>query len=140
MKLEVFIEFMCLKTAGVVDVKRIVHREKYGTYEYAGYEYLVLSEDEAHHLFKSRIKELLHEYRASYLAAETDLPEDGFKQLLKLHDGANDFIAGILESYAPGGFDGFAHRQAERHGRGKLLATYNHYEQQWDQYFFYRIS
>ena len=140
MKLEVFIEFMCMKLGSVVDVKKIVIRERYGTYEYAGYEYLVLTDDEVHHLFKSRIKELLHEYRASYFANETDLPEDGFKQLLKLHDGANDFIAGILESYAPGGFNGFVHRQADRHGRGKLLATYNHYEQGWADHFFYRIS
>lgn len=140
MKLETFIEFMCMKLGSVVDVTRIVHREKYGTYEYAGYEYLVLTDEEAHHLFKSRIKELLHEYRAAYLAEETDLPIDGFKQLLKLHDGANDFLAAILDSYAFGGFDGFASRQADRHGRGKLLATYNHYEQEWNNLFFYRIS
>jgi len=140
MKLQVFIEFMCVKLGSVVDVQKIVHRPKYGTYEYAGYEFLVLTEDEAHHLFKSRIKELLHEYRSSYFANETDLPEAGFKQLLKLYDGANDFLAAILESYAPGGFDGFVHRQADRHGRGKLLATYNHYEQEWNNFFFYRIS
>ena len=140
MKLEAFIEFMCLKLGNVVDVKKIVHREKYGTYEYAGYEFLVLTDEEAHHLFKQRLKELLHEYRASYFASETDLPEEGFKLLLKMHDGANDFLAGILESYAPGGFNGFVHRQADRYGRGKLLATYNHYEQELNNHFFYRIS
>ena len=105
-------------------------------------EYMVLNEHERNKKVKEYIQETLWAFIPSFLAKETDLPEEVFRALSEKCESGNDAILALVEKTC--GLDAFVKAAVEADGYGHFLASYDGKEGkvtvEGEDYFIYRIN
>lgn len=109
------------------------------TFDAAGGEYLVLTDEEADQLAHDYIKDSLWAFKSSFLASYCDMPEEMFKAVQDKCESANDGILQCVER-ADGGLDGFVEEAISADGRGHFLNTYDGEENEEGEFFIYRVN
>ena len=103
--------------------------------------YLVLDDDDANAMCRSRIKESLYTYSPIFLGSATNLDPDVFDALIALGEDSNEAIYTIIKGSC--GLDYFV-KEALTNGRGNFLAGYDTHEHEVSingtEYFVYRIN
>jgi hypothetical protein len=93
------------------------------TFEYGNQEYLVLAENERDEAVKEYIKETIWAFNPSFLASETELPEEVFKALSDKCESANAPILKLVEKTC--GLDDFVSDAVDADGYGHFLSQYD---------------
>ena len=105
-------------------------------------EYLVLTEDEREKEVTEYIKESLWAFNPSFLAGETDLPEEVFTALSEKCESGNEAILKIIESTTT--LEDFVDAAVSADGYGHFLSPYDGEEgeiKEGDQWFYiYRVN
>ena len=109
-----------------------------------GYEYLVLTEEEADQLAQEYIEDSLWAFNADFILDTCGL--DGgssvSRSLRKMQEdsceGCNDFIRALVEGTC--GIDEFVNQAVLADGRGHFLSSYDGEEGEQDGYFIYCIG
>lgn len=109
------------------------------TFDAAGGEYLVLTDEEADARAADYIKDSLWAFNSSFLASYCDLPEAMFKAVQDKCESSNDAVLQCVER-ADGGLDGFIEEAISADGRGHFLNTYDGNENEEGGYFIYRVN
>lgn len=87
-------------------------------------EYAVGLDDEADEAAGQYIKDSLWAFTASFLAEQTDLPEEIFTSMQDQCEGANETFTTLVER-SDGGMEGFIDEAISADGRGHFLSNYN---------------
>jgi hypothetical protein len=101
-------------------------------------EYLVLTDDEADAACADRIKDSLWAFNASFLSGETGIDDSVFEALADKCEGANDAVLSIIEGTC--GIDDFVKSAAGADGRGHFLSGYDGNEDEYGDFYIYRIN
>jgi hypothetical protein len=97
-------------------------------FEAFGNEYNVFTEDEREEEVTEYIKESLWAFNASFLAGETELPEEVFKALSEKCESGNEDILKIVEKTC--GLDSLVDSATSADGYGHFLSPYDGEEQE----------
>lgn len=110
-------------------------------FEYGRQEYLVLTDSEADEKVGEYIKQSLWAFNASFLASETDLPEEVFTAIQSndKHESNNDVMERLIER-SDGGMEGFIESAISADGRGQFLAQYDNEENEEGGFYIYRTN
>ena len=111
-------------------------------FDVCGREYLVLTEDEREKEVTEYIKESLWAFNSSFLAGETELPEEVFKALNEKYEDGNEAILKIVEKTC--GLESFVDAATSADGYGHFLNPYDGEEgeiKEGDNWFYiYRVN
>jgi len=106
--------------------------------EYGSQEYLVLTDAEADDQAEAYIADSLWAFNASFLASETELPEECFTALCEKCENGNDPIRRIVDKTC--GLKSFVDSAVSADGRGHFLSQYDGEENEQGEFFIYRCN
>jgi hypothetical protein len=117
-----------------------ISEARYGdnTFSVGRCEYRVLTDDEADEACAEYIKDSLWAFNADFLAGETGIDSDVFKVLSEKCEGANDAILSLVEKTC--GLDDFVKSAVSADCRGHFMNTYDGSEDEYGDYYIYRIN
>lgn len=110
------------------DLLRDISEESYKHYGLTVYacnggEYAIGTDDEANEAAKEYIQDTLWAFNASFLAGETDLPEEVFEALSARFEDSNSVILKIIKGSC--GIEDFVESAISADGRGHFLSSYD---------------
>lgn len=107
-------------------------------YEAEGNTYLVLTDEEADEAAREGIAESLWAFNASFLAEQTELPEEVFTALQDKCEDANETFRKLVDTTC--GLDSFVSEAVSSDGRAHFLNTYDGHEWQEGEFYIYRTN
>lgn len=112
------------------------------TFEAEGGDYLVLTEEERDEKVKEHIEQSVWAFNSSFLASQTDLPEEVFKALQDKCEDGNEAVLSLIEKTC--GLDDFVEEAVSCDGYGHFLSTYDGNEEETEvegeTYYVYRTN
>lgn len=109
-----------------------------GEFSYGSAEYRVLRDDESDSAVSEYVDQSLWAFNASFLAGQTDLPEECFSALNEKCESGNDAIRQMVDKTC--GFASFVDSAVSADGRGHFLASYDSEELESGDFFIYRTN
>jgi hypothetical protein len=103
--------------------KSEITKNSNNNYSLGRQEYLVLTDGEADEAAKEYIKDSLWAFKASFLAGETELPEECFAALSEKCESGNDAMLQIVKKTC--GLDSLVESAIRADGRGHFLSGYD---------------
>lgn len=105
------------------DLEEIEEGYKENLFEIWKREYLVVNEEERKKEVTDYIKETLWAFNPSFLAVETDLPEEVFSALSEKYESGNEAILKLIEKTC--GLTSFIKSAVQTDGYGHFLSGYD---------------
>lgn len=102
------------------------------------HEYLVLTDEEAEAAAAEYIKQNLWAMRPGFLASYTSLSEQSIMRIQR--DSCEDANDVFLELLTPDSLEELINDAILNDGRGAFLATYDHHEAEYGNYYIYRTN
>jgi hypothetical protein len=114
--------------------------EHYGLeiYSLGSKEFAIGDNAEADAACAAYVKDNLWAFNASFLASETDLPEECFAALSEKFESGNDAVLRMVEKTC--GLNSFVQSAISADGRGHFLSGYDGEETEQDGFYIYRIN
>ena len=122
------------------DELRPAKYDHYGleVFELGSHEYAIGDDAAADSAAKEYIVGSVWAFNASFLAGETDLPQEVFEAMQVKCEGANEPILMLIEKTC--GLASFVQSAISADGRGHFLSSYDGEENEQDGLFIYRIN
>lgn len=108
------------------------------TFKLGGAEYMVLTDEEADEVCAERIKDSLWAFNADFLSGETGIDSMVFSALSDKCEGANDAVESIIRGSC--GLDAFVESAASADGRGHFISSYDGEEDDYCDFYIYRVN
>jgi hypothetical protein len=141
-RIEALAEFLEIEVEEGEELDFYVTEDDYtdNAFEAEGGTYLVLTDSEADEKAQEYVSESLWAFTPSFLASETELPEEVFTALQDKAEDANDTFLTLVEKCCDGGIEAFTQTAISYDGRGHFLAQYDSEESQVGKFYIYRTN
>lgn len=141
-RMKALADFLELEIEAGEDLEDVISEDGYidNLFSVDGGEYLVLTDSEADEKAEEYVSESLWAFTPSFLASETELPEEVFTALQEQAEGANDTFLTLVEKCCDGGIEAFTQTAISYDGRGHFLSQYDGSEGEQYGFYIYRTN